>query len=143
MATIRWAALALGPAAGLGVASCYDEAHEPTAVAITALHPTWPRHAEWDRQSLVLDWDGALLLASSDAKTHKHAIARIDTRRDPLSMDGLVQDHGEFVMPPVVDVDGYTLLFWQDQGNGKVDFERMDSLPFGPPGSLTDIGKQL
>lgn len=84
---------------------------------------TWPRHAAWDRQWLVVDRDGALLLASSSASLKKHAVARIDLRNGGNQVDGIASGRKAFVLPILVDGSGYTLVLRKGQGavKGKDD----------------------
>lgn len=126
---------------------------------------TWQQHTEWDRHSLVIDRDGGLILASSSTSKNRHAIAKLRVGKDTTNgMDGVPpndQDHffhghgahggriqgihpdkGSFAFPPVVDADGYTLVFRQDKGNGKVDVDRVTDLGLAPS-KLSDIGNQL
>lgn len=71
---------------------------------------TWPRDPVWDRIDLVVERDGALLLASSSTSLGQYAIARIDARGAALpEVDGI--EHGEraLAVAPVVDAGGYSL----------------------------------
>ncbi len=102
----------------------------------------WPRHAEWDREYLVVDRDGALLVASSKSAGKKHAIFRIDARKKPPTIDGVEKGKRAFVYQPVVDMSGYTLVLRQDQGNDKIEVVGEHALNL-TPATLADLGDQL
>ncbi len=103
---------------------------------------TFSRSAAWNQVYLLPDRDGALLVASSSASLRKHAIARIDVTASPPLVEGVEKGNRDFVLPPIVDAAGYTLLLRQDQGNDKVKRERLRALPL-KPGALADLGQQL
>lgn len=103
----------------------------------------WPRHGEWDRQWLVVDGHGELVLASAKtAKKKEYALAVLDVSgRDPAVL-GIESGHRALELAPVVDAGGYTLLLQQDQGNGKVVRDRRAALDLAP-GTFADLGNQL
>jgi hypothetical protein len=99
---------------------------------------------------LVVDRDGALLLASSSSANKEHAIARIDVRvRDAAQIDGIERGHRALGLPPVVDGTGYTLVLRKSNGKCKgfggkcvVDRERESALQL-EPATLAHVGAQL
>jgi hypothetical protein len=104
---------------------------------------TWKRHGEWNRQWLVVDRDGAILLASStNAKQKMHRIARLDVRKDPVMVVGIFEGKKALVAAPIVDAAGYTLLLQQSQGNTRLKSARFGVLAFGAA-TLADVGVQL
>jgi hypothetical protein len=127
--------------------------------AETRMLGTWPRHAEWNQHWLVVDRDGALLLASSkDAasappkggKKQEHAIARIDVRvRSELRVDGIERGNRALVLPPVVDATGYTLVLEKSSGKCQgagarcvIGRERKSALALEPV-ATAELGSQL
>lgn len=103
---------------------------------------TWPRHQAWNRHWLVVDRDGDILLASSNVTAKRHAISRLDIGNTEMQVDGITEGNRAFVLPPLVDARGYTLLLRQSQGNGKVNRERYVNLPLSSA-SVSDVGDQL
>ena len=118
----------------------------PMAGRESRLLGSWPRHAAWDVHWLVVDRDGALLLASAGRHKHeaKHAIARVDTRVDggPVVV-GVSRGEGRLVLPPLVDAFGYTLVV-DKAHHGRQKFKRVrkQNLHFDHA-KLADLGKQL
>ncbi|MCC6527286.1 MAG: hypothetical protein IT373_31850 [Polyangiaceae bacterium] len=69
---------------------------DPVGAGATVL-ASYPRHPAWNRQFLVPDYDGALLLASSRAPMHgerKYAIARLRTSAAIAGADDCDEHHG-------------------------------------------------
>lgn len=59
-----------------------------------------------------------------------------------MIVDGIESGNKAFVLPPLVDARGYTLLLRQAPGNGKVQRERYATLPLNSA-SISDVGGQL
>jgi hypothetical protein len=111
----------------------------------TRILGTWPRHQAWNRHWLVVDRDGAVLLASSNVTAKQHAISRLDivpSGTVEMQVDGIESGNRAFVLPPLVDASGYTLLLRQAPGNGKVKRERHAQLPLNSA-TVSDVGDQL
>ena len=116
----------------------------------------WPRHVAWDRHALVVDGDGALLLASSNTMDRHHRLARIDDTLGPSERVTAVDcGHGALLVPPVVDADGLTLLTRKDVDGARRHRSRSFGFastkscadahcgpPLGACGTL-DLGPQL
>ncbi|MBI4705757.1 MAG: hypothetical protein HY744_32085, partial [Deltaproteobacteria bacterium] len=101
----------------------------------------WLRHPEWDRHWLVADRDGAILLASSNSKNRKHAIARLDVRAagGPV-VGGIARAKRSLLLPPLVDGAGYGLTLLAPVK--KVAYERRGELAY-EPATLAELGGQL
>ncbi len=100
------------------------------------------RDASWNKIYLVPDLDGGLLIASSSAKKKKHVIARLNVNVSPPKLEALEVGNREFIVPPVVDGSGYTLLLRKDQGNDKIRRERLKSLTL-KVGNIQELGTGL
>ncbi len=100
------------------------------------------RDASWNKIYLVPDLDGGLLIASSSTKKKKHVIARLNVNVSPPKLEALEVGNREFIVPPIVDGSGYTLLLRQDQGNDKIRRERLKSLT-GKQGKIEEVGTGL
>lgn len=74
----------------------------------------WKRHPAWNRHWLVIDTDGSVLLASSNTRERRHAIAHITTSREknPTApkVDGIARGRRVLLLPPLADGAGYTLV---------------------------------
>lgn len=111
---------------------------------------TWARHRKWNRHWLVVDRDGALLLASSNDEEKAHAIARLDPRAGGmLAVGGVERGHRALLLQPVVDPRGYTLVLQKSQGKCKGELarcrikrERKAALAL-TPATLWALGEQL
>ncbi len=136
---------------------------DPTALTVEPMG-SWPRHASWDQHDLVVDADGAVLVASSSSKTKKHAIARFAVAATPPKLDGIAKGNRQLLIEPVVDGSGYTLVLRKTDGDEKDDGEddddnkniasakiknesgivvsRRTAFKF-KPATLADLGKQL
>lgn len=103
----------------------------------------WPRHPAWDLHWLVVDRDGAVLLASASTSTQKHAITRIEaaTGGGPKVTGRLVGARA-LVLPPLVDGAGYTQVLRKAKENEEVETERVYTLPF-VASQLEELGGQL
>ncbi len=93
---------------------------DPAALTVSVIG-TWPRHSVWDAHFLVVDRDGGLLVASSNSKTRKHAIARFDVWSTPPKLDGIAKGNRQLLVEPVVDASGYTLVLWSTPGDESED----------------------
>ena len=123
---------------------------DPLAESATILFQM-PRDNSWTRHFLVTDNDGGLLVASSRTGSKgkkgkggkkEHAIAKLDLGGTSPMMVGVVRGEKALVLPPLVDADGYTLVLRQDQGNEKIQRERVSFLDY-QAATLADLGKQL
>ena len=102
---------------------------------------TFTRNSAWSRQDLVLDHDGALLLASSSPSLDKHRIARIAGLDGTPAVDGVEAGDAPLALSPVVDVEGYTLVTLVD--GTQLQRTRKEALDLLDPGSLSVLGYQL
>ena len=109
------------------------------ATSRASLLGTWTWTGAWDAQWLVVDRDGALLLASSSTAKKRYRIARID-----LGDEGTVvtvrTGHKALALPPVVDAAGYTLVHLH--GGDKLKVKRVDRLEAGHRHDDEDKGKK-
>src|SRR5690606_11643552 len=102
---------------------------------------TFARTAAWSRHDLVLDHDGALLLASSSPSMNKHRIARIAGLGGTPEVYGVDAGDAPLALSPVVDVEGYTLVTLVD--GTELQRTRKEALNLVDPGSLSVLGYQL
>ena len=102
---------------------------------------TWPRDPDWDRHFLVVDRDGALLLASSSSQQNKHAIARLDVLEpNALVVDGIDAGNRPLAFPLLVDSAGYTIVLKKNASQ----LERVRKLELDlSPATIADLGDQL
>ncbi len=110
---------------------------QPAAIVLA----TFARTAAWSRHDLVIDHDGALLLASSSASYNKHRIARITGLGGTPVVDGVDAGDAPLAFMPVVDVEGYTLVTLVD--GTEVQRTRTEALDLEDPGTLDVLGYQL
>ncbi len=72
----------------------------------------WRRHAAWNRHWLVNDADGSVLLASSNSRQRRHAIARIEisgeSTQSQRNVAGILRGRRALALPPLADGAGYT-----------------------------------
>jgi hypothetical protein len=109
---------------------------------------SYTSHAEWDEHHLVLDRDGALLVAStrtapaaSDTTT-RYVITRIDVSTSSPRVDGREVGTRRLVLHPVVDGKGYTLLLYGDVEGTATDRFRKRELTLAPA-VLADLQEQM
>jgi hypothetical protein len=117
----------------------------------TRLLGNWPRHPAWERQWLVIDRTGDVLLASAKLSGKKeHAIARFDVRAQGGDLvTGAMRGKRALFFEPIADGAGYTLVLQRSLshacqvGQGcEVKVERFEELPL-VPAILADVGTQL
>jgi hypothetical protein len=102
---------------------------------------TFSRNPAWSHHELVLDHDGALLLASSSPTLNKHRVARIAGLGGTLVVDGVEICDAPLAFPPMVDMAGYTLVTLVD--GRRFERSRKKALDLQGPGALSLLGSQL
>jgi hypothetical protein len=100
---------------------------------------------KFDQFFLTVDRDGGLLLSASSRK--KHRIGRVDLGGAEPALAGILKGKRALAFPPVVDADGYTLVF-HGKEEGTVKRVRVRNLElhaaqtlFGPQGDEDDDGE--
>ncbi len=90
---------------------------DPNSGASSALM-SWPKLGLFDKQYLVTDRDGKLLIAASSDERRKHLIVRLDAAS--LQVDAVMPRKGPLAMRPVVTNDGYQTIIARKNGLLKV-----------------------
>ncbi len=99
---------------------------------------TWPTFHFQERQWLVADRDGGILVVGiRHAVPKATTIVRIDVQTARVT--DVVLSSLALALPPVVDRAGYGLL-WENRKGGGVSYERRASLE-GAHGTLLDVGR--
>lgn len=102
----------------------------------------WGRSGLFDQQWLLVDRDGALLLASSSAVLAQHALIRLDVRQPALAVDGIELGAQPLLLPPAVDGAGYSLVPQPAVRLDPIGLDRRESLTLAPL-SLEAVGDHL
>jgi hypothetical protein len=127
-----------------------DEVDDGATVRLVAVHAdthhaavltSFPRDSAWSRQELVVDRDGALLLASSSPAEQIYAIARIDFHSESEPFVEVEVGSYPLGLPPLVDSLGYVLVLEID--GDAIERVRKPALDLEPPESLDRLGEQL
>ena len=106
----------------------------------TSVIGTWPTFHFLQRQWIVADRDGGLLIVGTRKAWPKATtIVRIDVKT--LEVTNVIIASLPLAVPPVVDRAGYGLL-WENRNGRGVTYERRVSLG-GAPGTLLDIRRCL
>ena len=97
--------------------------NSPPVVRLTRVEPylghvdsvaQWPWTGTWDKQYLVIDARGKVLLASSSTSTNKTALAHFEVAPfigdAKVSVDSFRTFNGALALPPIADLSGTTLF---------------------------------
>ena len=113
-------------------------------LGVVQLVGAWPRRAAFDAHFLVLDRDGAVLLAGSSTIKNFHAVVRIEaTPYKSGKSQGIsfrLRRPNSLACAPFADAVGYSFALGGPEGT--LLLERQTELGL-LPGSLTDIGSVL
>jgi hypothetical protein len=102
----------------------------------------WPSLGLFDKKWLVLDQDGAVLLAASSRKLNSHVVFRVTPdAAGPSVRLARIAPH-PLAVAPLVDVAGYSFVTERGQGKKELRTERTTALT-GKSGNWHDLGKCL